>query len=123
VKGIGRPKRSHDLAYASSILNINIQNRTGKDLDRSSGPPLALRQDPSDFLELNCPCQMHAQLVPKKPPGTEVPFSLALFTLTNTLLLQFTCYSQRMWIRDYYLIFSSFYVAEGCYHIFLQSYP
>lgn len=26
-----------------------------------------------------------------------------------------------MWIRDYYLIFSSFYLAEGCYPVFLQS--
>lgn len=59
VKGRGRSKRSHNLACASSILNIIIQNRTGKDLDRSPGPPLALRQDPSVFLDLNCSCQIY----------------------------------------------------------------
>lgn len=96
MKGIRRSKRSHNLACASSILNVILQNETGKDLDRSSGSPLALRQDPSDFLDLNHSCQIYVQLVLKKPPGTELPFTPVLFTLKDTLPPPFSlniCYS------------------------------
>lgn len=92
MKGRGRSKKSHNLACAGSILNIIIQNRTGKDLDRSFGPPLPLRQDPSAFLDLNCSCQIYVQLQLKKPPGTDMPFTPALSTLTDTFFFSYSAY-------------------------------